>query len=211
MTQKGSFIRMDYTAKLGNGAVFDTTIASEAQKAGMTRPVHTVTICLGEGQLLPGLDKALIGKEKGNHTITLKPEDAFGKKDAKKFELVPLQQLKKQGINPQPGMQINIDNAYGVIKSVSGGRVIVDFNHPLADQEVTYDVTIHEEITDLKEQVQALLDTAHIPFVGIEVEKEHVIIKTPQLYPQPIMDALQEKITSLTKADKVSFEQGEKK
>ena len=209
--EEGSFVKIDYTAKLGDGTVFDTTRQEEAQQAGITRPVSSVVVCLGQQQLLPGLDKALVGKEKGEHKITLKPEEAFGKKDSKKFELVPMAQLKKQGINPQPGMQIEIDNQYGLIKNVSGGRVIVDFNHPFADQEITYELTVHEEVTGLQEQVQALLDTAHIPFVGIEADGTHVIIKTPQLYPQPIMDALQKKVTELTKAEQVSFEQGTKK
>lgn len=208
--KEGSFIKLDYTASLANGRVFDTTIPEVAKQAHMTRKVAPVIVCLGQKQLLPGLDKALIGKEKGKHKITIAPEDAFGKKDTKKFELVPLAQLKKQGINPQPNMQIEIDGQFGLIKNVSGGRVIVDFNHPLADQTITYDVNVLEEITNLKEQTQSLLDTARIPYVSVEVKEQDVVIKTPQLYPQPIMDALQEKIAELTQAKNISFEQGKK-
>ena len=150
--KKGDFIEFNYTGKTKEGAVFDTTIKSIGEKLGLKQTFKPIIICLGEGQTLPGLDQKLLEKEIGKHTIELKPEEAFGKKDAKLIQLVSLSKFKKDGLNPFPGMQINVDDQLAIVKRVSGGRVLVDFNNPLAGQEVIYDIEILRTIddTDLK-------------------------------------------------------------
>lgn len=207
--KKGAFITVNYTGRVDD-VIFDTTDEKVAKEAGITREVKPVTICLGEGHVLPGLDQALIGKDKGKHTINLTAENAFGKKSTKNMELVPTPQLKKQGITPQPGMELEIDGKYGVIRSISGGRVIVDFNHPLAGRDVTYEVEILDTVTDAVGQIKTLLDIPRLPYDDVALNGESVTIKVPQIYPQPLMDAVQEKIVALTTAKEVSFEQGKK-
>ncbi|MFW5746305.1 MAG: FKBP-type peptidyl-prolyl cis-trans isomerase [Nanoarchaeota archaeon] len=161
--RKGDFIRIDYTGKLEDGAVFDTTDEELAKKAGLHRQgamYGPVTIRLGEGHVLKGLDEALEGAVVGTHTVVLPPEKAFGKKDARLIQLVATQKFKKQKINPMPGLQVNVDGTMGVIKNVSGGRTLVDFNHPLSGRKVAYDVTIHEVVEDAAKQVEAVVDLA---------------------------------------------------
>ena len=152
---KGDFIEFNYTGKTSQGVVFDTTIEAIGKKAGMSHTFAPVIMCLGQGQLLVGLDKALIGKSIGKHTIKLSSEEAFGKKDAKKIQLVPMSKFTKEGLKPYSGMQVNIDGTLAVIKRVSGGRVLVDFNHPLAGQDVIYDVEILRKVEDLSEKVDS--------------------------------------------------------
>jgi len=52
-----------------------------------------------------------------------------------------------------PGMQLNIDGVVGTIKTVSGGRTLVDFNHPLAGKELLYKVKVNKKIIDDKEKL----------------------------------------------------------
>jgi len=203
--KEGTFVKLTYTGKLGDGTVFDTTDPEIGKKIG--QQAEPITICLGQQQLLPGLDKQLIGKEKGEHTITLKAEEAFGLKSTKKLELVPKNQLQKQGINPKAGMQLEIDGQHGIVRSISGGRVIVDFNHPLAGQEVHYDINILKTVDDLTEQVKSIIDIIKLPYNKVEVEGNKATIFVPQIYPQEIMDALQKKMVELTTVETVSFEQ----
>jgi len=207
--KKGDFITINYTGR-AEELIFDTTDTAVAKEAKINRPVTPVTICLGERHVLPGLDEALIGKDKGKHTITLTTEHAFGKKSTKKMELIPLKQLTQQKITPQPGMELEIDDKYGIVRSVSGGRVIVDFNHPLAGKDVTYDVDIIGQVTDTVAQIRALLDVPHLPYDTVNVTGGTVTITVPQIYPQELMDAIQKKITTLTSAKNVTFEQGKK-
>lgn len=213
MVKKGDFVKIHYTGKLADGVVFDTTRKDVADKEGLadTRSkFEPVTICVGEGMLIRGLDSALEGKE-GSFSATIQPEEAFGKKNPKLLRVVPTPQLNKQGIRPQAGMRLNVDGNYGVVLRTGGGRTVVDFNHPLASQEVTYDVEIVEKVTDAKEQIRSIFEGASLPLIDVSVEKDAATIKLPQLFPQPILDRLQERITQLTKVKTVSFEQGTKK
>jgi len=56
-----------------------------------------------------------------------------------------------------PGMQLNIDGMVGTIKTVSGGRTLVDFNHPLAGKELLYKIKLNKKITDDKEKLSGYL------------------------------------------------------
>lgn len=208
--KKGDFVTIEYTGKLEDGGVFDTTDAKLGKELGLSGKFAPATLCLGEGQLLKGLDMGLIGKEAGAYTIQVPPELGFGKKNAKLLQLIPLSQFKKQNVMPQVGMEMNIDDKYGTIKTISGGRVVVDFNHPLSGHDLIYEVTVKEVVTDVKKQVEALLAFVGFPHDGVSVDKDHAIIKINPLPPQEMADALNKKITELTTITTVSYEQGEK-
>lgn len=152
---KGDFIEFNYTGKTAEGVVFDTTVEAIGKKAGIKHDFNPVVMCLGQGQLLVGLDKALVGKEVGKHSIALKAEEAFGKKDAKKIQLVPMSKFTKEGLKPYPGMQIDVDGTLASVKRISGGRVLVDFNHPLSGHDVVYDVEILKKVEDLGTKVDS--------------------------------------------------------
>jgi len=195
--KNGDFVRVNLTGKLPDGPQFDTTD-------------EPLLVCIGQGMVLPGIDKALIGKKPGTFTLTLTPEEAYGKKDPKKLQIIPTEQLKKQGINPQVGMQLTIDNQYALVKRSGGGRTVVDFNHPLSGKDVVYTVDVIEHVTDVQECVQALVAPLGIPKEAVTVSEDAVTLALPAVPPQPIMDLLHEKITQLTSAKKVHFEQGKK-
>lgn len=164
MTQlkKGDFVLIEYTGRLDTGEVFDTTDEAEAKKADIHRNkmmYGAVGVCIGEGQVLKGLDEALEGKEENKeHTITLSPDKAFGKKQAKLVQMIPMSKFKQQNVQPMPGLQLNIDNMLATVKNVSGGRVLVDFNHPLSGHDVTYEVKIGKKLEKAEEKVRALAE-----------------------------------------------------
>ena len=130
--KKGDFVEIDYMGKLKEtGDVFDVTSAEVAKQHKIYNPkahYHSQIICVGEKQVVSGLDAALVNKEeKKTFTVELSPEIAFGKKDPKLMQLVPLQTFHKQQINPFPGLQLNLNGTLGTVRSVSGGRGVVDF------------------------------------------------------------------------------------
>lgn len=161
-TNKGDFVKLEYTGKVKlMNKVFDTSneetakannIHNEKMKYG------PITICIGEKNVLQGLDTNLDGKEIGkDYEIDISPEDAFGKKDPKKMKIVSMSLFRKQKMNPYPGLQINADGMIGTVRSVSGGRVNLDFNHPLAGRELVYTFKILEKIEDTKEKVNSVM------------------------------------------------------
>tara|TARA_Y100000310_G_C20589300_1_gene767116 strand:- start:709 stop:1407 length:699 start_codon:yes stop_codon:yes gene_type:complete len=205
------FIEVEYTGKLTDGTVFDTNNQKTAQDHGIfsaQMKYEPTIICVGERQLIGGLDAALIDKEVGQeYTINLPPEEAFGKKDIKKIRLVPLAEFRKKNINPQPGMQIDMDGQVATIIRASGGRIMVNFNHPLAGREVVYDVKINKKITDKKVQLESYLGLAlNLPGIKAEVKEDKGKVTFPMELPPPILDELAKRLKDIVKLKDVSFE-----
>lgn len=165
MLKENDFIEVEYTGKIiDRDQVFDTTDKTLAKESGIhneNAKYGAVIVCLGNGHLLAGLDKQLIGKEAGrSYDIILSPEEGFGKKRTDLIQLISTAKFKKQGIAPSPGLQLNIDGVVGTIKTVNGGRTLVDFNHPLSGRKLAYSVTIKKQITDAQQKVEAFIRLA---------------------------------------------------
>jgi len=196
--KKGDFIELDYTAKIkNNDIVFDTTIESDAKKFGIHNPkvvYKSMTIKVGDGHIVKGLDEFLVDKVPGNYIVELLPEQAFGKKDAKLLRLVSIKEFHKNDIQPMIGLEVELDGNRGIVRTISGGRVIVDFNHPLSSQDIIYDVNIKGIVTDPKLKVEAALDAFRIPFEKVEMIENiaHVSFKSkiPDEVSKPIADEL---------------------
>lgn len=212
MIKKGDFVKIDYIGKV-DGVVFDTTdekVAKANNLEKVRKDFKPIVVCVGEGYVIKGLDKALENREIGKLSVKIKAEDGFGNKSTSLLRMIPLKQFSQHKIKPVPGLELNIEGHYGVVRSVSGGRVIMDFNHPLAGKELEYDVNILEKVTNIEEQVRSILDVVGIPYIDVKNEKENIIIKFNNLPPQEIMDFINEKVKKLTNIKTVSFEAGKK-
>ena len=147
--KKGDFIEIEYIGRIkDDNKVFDLTNEEVAKKEGIHHKDHIykpVIICLGFNDIIKGLDEELIGKEPGKYKIEINSEKAFGKKTYDLIKLVPNSIFNKENIRPFPGLQVNIENLIGTIRSVSGGRSLVDFNHPLAGKDIIYEIEIKKK------------------------------------------------------------------
>lgn len=209
--KKTDFVELDYTGKeKDSNLVFDTTLEDIAKKNNLySKEVvyKSVIICVGEKQILPGLDKELEGKEIGkSYSFEIPPELGFGKKDAKLLRIIPAGVFKKQEIRPFPGLQVNIDGAIGTVKTAGGGRIIVDFNHPLSGRTLIYDVNVKRIITDKKEKLKAYLDIIRIRDVEIDLAGDEAKIKLKIPLPDQIKEHLSKKLQELVELKKVDFE-----
>ncbi len=160
--EKNDFVTIEYTGILKeSGQIFDTTSEQIAKKENihnMKMAYGPITICVGQNQILKAIDENLLGKEeKAEFLLDLNPENAFGKKNAKLIKLVPSNIFKKQNIQPFVGLEVQLDSMPGIIRSVSGGRILVDFNHPLAGRDVKYDIKVNKKVDDIKEKIKAYL------------------------------------------------------
>ena len=159
--KNGDFVSVSYTGKVKGGKVFDTTDAETAKKESIfnERSIYgPVTIVVGAGHIFKGLETVLEGMKVGEKkTIDLKPENAFGVRDGKKVQLVPLKFFKGQNVKPAAGMSVQVGGAFGYIQSVSGGRVTVDFNHPLAGKTLEYEVKVEGDVKKPEDKVKGLL------------------------------------------------------
>ncbi|MBI2129627.1 FKBP-type peptidyl-prolyl cis-trans isomerase [Candidatus Woesearchaeota archaeon] len=207
---KKDFIEIEYTGKLkDDNIVFDTTdkkVAEENKIYDEKISYGPVTICVGESQIVAGLDKALEGKEtEKNYVINLAPNEAFGEKNAKLMKLVPLSMFRKQGMQPFVGLQVNIDNVIGTIRTITGGRVIVDFNHPLSGRDLAYNVKVNRLVTDKKEQLASLLKMLGIKEPKIELNEGKAIIELEQELPNEAKEELAKKLKETVEIKEIEF------
>lgn len=168
------FVEIEYTGRIKeDGRIFDTTKEKIAKENGFydkNADYSPLVICIGESSILKGLEEQMIGKETGReYTFEIGHENAFGKRDARLIQLIPLSRFRQQSIQPVPGLQLNIDGLFGIVKTVSGGRCLVDFNHPLAGKDMVYDVRINKIVDDSKEKLNSLLKT-HLNVKDAEIE-----------------------------------------
>jgi FKBP-type peptidyl-prolyl cis-trans isomerase 2 len=156
------FIKISYTARVKGFGVFDTTDRSMAEKEGIfdkNRVYSPLSVVVGAGQVVSGLDGALKGLKVGSEKmVEVGPEDGYGKRNPELVRLVPMKVFKQQRINPVPGMPVEIDGARGRVQTVAGGRVRVDFNHELAGKTLVFEVKVESKAKTEKDKVMFLLN-----------------------------------------------------
>ena len=204
--EEGTFIEIDYTARTTeDGEVFDTTEEDVADEAGLDpqgeHSFEPMVVCVGEGHIIKGLDDALVGKDLGSYEFDLTPEEAFGEKDEDMVQLIPESEFEDQDFEPRPGLEINVDGQYGVIKNVSGGRVVVDFNHPLSGHDINYNVTINRIVEDEREQAEAIFEKIQMPYEDLTIEDGTATVTVRMQLPDEFKDNFTDEFERLTGLD----------
>tara|TARA_Y100000389_G_C17371390_1_gene469245 strand:- start:502 stop:927 length:426 start_codon:yes stop_codon:yes gene_type:complete len=134
-TKQGDTVKVNYTGKLEDGTVFDTSL---------TEGRAPIEAKLGEGQLIKGFETALYDMSEGEKKVVeISPEDAYG--DVKDFMVseVPLTQLPEQvkvgemlqGQGPQGPVNVKIIE-------IKEDVAVVDANHPLAGKKLIFDLEL---------------------------------------------------------------------
>ena len=175
--KKNDFVEIEFTG-IANGEVFDTTNKQEAKEMGLEADVKPIMICVGNEMILKGFDEYVVEKEIGKkYSLVLAPEKAFGKRNPSMIKIMPIKVFLEKNMHPYPGMTIQLDNYVAKIISVSGGRVTVDFNNPLAGKEITYNFEIKRKINDDKEKINALQEFFFREKYEFKIEGKKVILK----------------------------------
>jgi peptidylprolyl isomerase len=171
--QKGDFILINYTAKVKEtNEVFDTTIEENAKKEHLHKEGEVYEpklVVIGEGWVLKTLDESLATMKLSKATsVEIPPEKAFGPRDPEKIKRVLLKQLLAKDIhNPTIGMRIEYGGKNATIRSIGAGRVLLDFNPPLAGKTLVYEVTVNKKLETNEEKIVALIHR-RIPVVDAE-------------------------------------------
>jgi FKBP-type peptidyl-prolyl cis-trans isomerase 2 len=162
--KKGDFVKISFTGRFEDGSVFDTTdekVAKESKAYDEKVQYKPILIVVGRQQAIRGLDESIEGMDAGqSKEVTISPEKGFGERNPDLIVVVPIARFEKENINPVPGMLVTIDEKDGMVRSVGGGRVIVDFNHPLSGKTLKYSVKIEALLSTPEERVSALFDDA---------------------------------------------------
>jgi peptidylprolyl isomerase len=160
--QKGDFVAVDYTARVKEtGEVFDTTLEDVAKKEHLYKEGEVYEpklVVVGEGWVLKALDESLVAMEVAKASKVEIPQDkAFGARDPEKVKRVPLRQLTAKGVTPGVGMRVEYGEKMATVRAVGAGRVLLDFNPPLAGKTLVYEVTVRRKLDKREEKVRALI------------------------------------------------------
>ncbi|HEY0635536.1 MAG TPA: FKBP-type peptidyl-prolyl cis-trans isomerase [Gammaproteobacteria bacterium] len=131
-----SRVTLHYRMTMEDGAVADSSFGEEP-----------VTFQLGEGVMLPNLEKVLLGLGAGDHkTFQLSPDEAFGYVDTENFHYVARSEFPAD-MALEPGMVVGFaapegQELPGMVMEVGEESVLVNFNHPLAGHDLTFEVEV---------------------------------------------------------------------
>ena len=134
MIQNGSTVDVHYTGKLINGEVFDSSVGKAP-----------LSFVVGSGQIIPGFENAIIGKNIGDKvTVDIPANEAYGEYRDDLVVKVPNTQLPgpvEVGMTLQAqaenGMPINV-----LIKEVNEDHAVIDGNHPFAGKNLIFDIEV---------------------------------------------------------------------
>ncbi|MDO6472147.1 peptidylprolyl isomerase [Maribacter sp. 1_MG-2023] len=133
-----SQVKVHYTGKLSNGQTFDSSEGREP-----------LDVKLGQGSLIPGFEKGLLDMEVNDKkTIVIAKEDAYGEKQKELFQTVQKSDLP-QDMEPKVDMALMATNADGSerqlrVAEVNENDIVVDANHPLAGEDLTFELELVE-------------------------------------------------------------------
>ena len=196
MISENDLVLINFVGKVkSTGQVIDFTYKELAEKEN----VDTSKVDLSPVLVIPSakytfdaISKSLIGKKEGDkYSLDLKPEEAFGKFNSKLVKTYSLDSFRENKINPSVGDMVSLDGMPATVMSVGGGRVMVNFNHPLAGQELTYDIEVFKVLADDSEKISAIFKH----YIGkppekVEVKDSDVEIKYSSSIEKHVADAI---------------------
>jgi len=136
--KSGDTVRVHYCGTLSDGSEFDSSAGRE--------PLEFV---VGSGQVIPGFDAAVVGLEPGEKiTVTIPAADAYGEPQPEGLQKFPLSAFPSA---PEIGWAVELGGPNGeripaTVHLIEGDDVILDFNHPLAGQDLTFEIELVEVI-----------------------------------------------------------------
>jgi len=132
--KSGDFVHVHYTGKLEDGSVFDTSQGRDP-----------LTFQLGKGQVVPGFEAAVMGMEVGEKKVqTISADEAYGPRLEQLTFTVPRENLP-EGYEPQAGQMLRMETRDGrqmdvMVTESDEGSVKLDANHPLAGENLTFEI-----------------------------------------------------------------------
>jgi FKBP-type peptidyl-prolyl cis-trans isomerase 2 len=130
-----STVTVNYTGKLEDGSIFDSSI-NEGREP--------LTATLGKGQLIPGFEKGLLEMQEGDKKIvTIPSNEAYGDRRDELIAEIPKDRVP-EGV--EVGQMLQTMTQQGpmnvIVKEVNEDHVILDANHPLAGKDLTFELEL---------------------------------------------------------------------
>jgi len=201
----GDFVEVDYVGRIkDSGIIFDTTLADVARELKLKGEFKPMIAIVGSGKMIRGFENALLNRRAGEEfEVEIKSEDAFGEVDPKLLISVPLKHFKEKD-KVRPGAVVEFENSFGIVRSVSSGRVVIYFNHPLAGKYLVYKIFVRRILEDDVEKVRGIISYFISKDFEIEIKGKEVIINLNNIdLPIPIKQRIYEDVRKYINKDYV--------
>lgn len=189
---RNSFVLIEYELRTKDTKeLIDTTIgdiAKRENKYEVNKVYEPLLVIVGENRVIQGLEEHIekVAELNNEYEIEIPPEKAYGHRDPSKVKIFNLRTLIQKNIQPEVGRTVEIDGQIGIIKAISGGRVLIDFNHPLAGKTLICRYRVVKILDDVAEKVKWLLHRRYrrTPLdrfnVIVDQEKKIITIELPK-------------------------------
>lgn len=171
--EEGDIIQLEYEGRTDDG-IFDTTseaVAREHDIYDEKRTYQPLTVMVGAGRLVAGLDEHLLEAEVGKeYEVTLPPEKAYGQRDPKLIKMHSATEFRRLKLEAYPGAEVEIEGRQGRVVLVAGSRIRVDYNHHLAGEVLIFKYTVAEKTCEPVDRIKALFRIEYPVDDGLEVE-----------------------------------------
>jgi FKBP-type peptidyl-prolyl cis-trans isomerase 2 len=149
---EGDTVTMEYTGRRTDGSVFDTSREAVAEESGLAaqdpdREFGPITVEVGEGRLIEGVEEALHGLEEGDEiAVEVPPEKGYGQPSEDQIVEEDAEEFAQMvGEDPTEGTYVETqEGAFGEVVDVDEETVRIDFNHELAGETLEFDVEVVE-------------------------------------------------------------------
>ena len=134
----GDSVKVHYTGTLDDGTVFDSSVGNEP-----------LEFTLGSGQVIKGFEGAILGMQVGeSKVVEIPPDQAYGERSDALVQVVARDQVNL-GVEPETGMEVEMQTDDGssiplLITAISDTTITFDANHPLAGEQLKFELTLVE-------------------------------------------------------------------
>ena len=133
--KNGDTVSIHYIGTYADGTEFDRS-----------RPGSPLRFKSGAGQVIPGFDKSVIGRECGDRfTVTIPAAEAYGEHQPQLLFPIPAERVPAN-IKPEIGLHLHVTTDQGelevVVCEINEKNIILDANHPMAGKDLTFDIEI---------------------------------------------------------------------
>ena len=198
--EKGDMVLIHYVGRDSNGEIFDLSDEEVAEEKGVKDErvdYGPVPVLIGEGYVIEGLEEALQEMEPGEERdIEVPPEKAYGSRTTDDIETYRESEFREQEVTVNTGDRIMVGDKQGRVVSKGSGRVRVDFNHPLAGEDLSYSLEVLEKIEEDKEIARRI--TEYRTGGEVKFEDGKAILKDTEDVPEEVKQEAAEEIERYT-------------
>lgn len=176
------FVKIDYDL-YANDKLVQTTNEKLGKEANLNiNSFEPFTLILGKNFILKALDDDILSG-KSENVLELTSNNAYGKRDKKMIRLFPKSSFDENKTKIVVGMTYDFNGMYGTVKSIAGGRVMVDFNNPLAGKNIRLSYKIVGKVEKIDKKLSFILENiVKIPktIFTLKVDGKNVEIFLPK-------------------------------